>query len=168
MKLDPVFLLAPLPPEPRGKVMSTRRAFLLAGGMFAAGTAIGGACGYSLGAASAGADAPGGGDDWEPSDDAELEELRRLAVKAPMEELLQKGVLLVTLRSQHYRDDPILWRGVARIANALAHDPEIKSTPTFFSLIIQQIENGAPPTDMKLNELVPALRARRDEVKNQR
>jgi hypothetical protein len=153
MRLEPVYLVSPRPIPP---AMSSRRAFLLAGATFVAGSALGGACGYSL-AASAGKEAGGGDADLATSGDAELDELRRLAVKAPIEELVQRGVLFLNMRDTVYPKDEVLWRGVARLAQEIIARPD----PIDRSLVLvvaATIERGGPPKDLKLEDSLPRLR----------
>jgi len=125
MRIDPVFLVAP---KPAPKAVPTRRAFLMAGGAFAFGSMIGGACGYSLGVAQG---APveataekGGGEELGSSGDAQLDELRRLAVKAPIEEFVAKWNPWWGEFDFTYTSDPVLWKGLNRLAAWAIHQPE--------------------------------------------
>src|SRR5262245_48568230 len=106
MRLEPVFLVAPKPKPPS---IPTRRAFLFIGISFAAGSTIGTACGYTLGRASVSGD-PGAGGELPPSSgDADLDELRRLAIAAPIEELVERRNLFIMMRNRTYPDDRYLW-----------------------------------------------------------
>jgi hypothetical protein len=153
MRLEPVYLVSPRPKPP---AMPTRRAFLLAGTTFAVGSVLGGACGYSL-AASATKDTGTEDGDLAPSGDVELDELRRLAVKAPIEELVQRGVFFLNLRDTTYPQDGVLWRGVERLARQIIENPG----PIDRSLVLvvtATIERGQPPESLRLEESLPSLR----------
>ena len=172
MRVDPVFVLSPLPKPPS---MPTRRAFLLASGALAVGAAVGGACGYSsgfaAGSASAGSGAsPGGGGvapagepELPKSGDVELDELRRLAVKAPLDELFARAPLLLSSRVSTYPDDVILWRGVDRLSKEIIDNPSRRVVPGVIGIIITQIEGTARPADPALTDRVARLHARRAE-----
>ncbi len=161
MKLEPVYLVAPK----RVPSMPTRRAFLIAGGTFVLGGGLGGACGYAMGAgvpvdanakASDGG-APGDGE-LKPSGDVELDELRRLAVKAPIEELLERRQVFVELVRRSYRKDPVLWRGMHRLATALVRDSSIPQRRVFARVMAQVIEQADQGVASALVPLVPDLR----------
>lgn len=137
MRLDPVFLVAPKPTPPS---MPTRRAFLVAGATFSFGVAIGGACGYSVGAARAAAAAPAGEPELESSGDADLDELRRLAVKAPIEELIERRLTFLKCVSREYRRDPVLWTGVERLADAVESDASFPDRRLSARVIAQVME----------------------------
>ena len=153
MRLEPVFLVAPRPNPPS---MTTRRAFLLAGGTFAVGAAVGGACGYSIGA-KAEASAADGNQELAPSGDVELDELRRLAVKAPISELVSQGVQFAYRRDTSYRTDEVLWKGISRLAHAAVDSPETIERGLLL-VVIATIERGSPPSVLNLESLLPALR----------
>jgi hypothetical protein len=161
MRLDTaVFLVAPKPKPPS---MPTRRAFLLAGGTFAIGSVLGAACGYSAGverakAAPTDAAAPGVEEDLKPSGDVELDELRRLAVKAPIEELMARANLLVACVRAEYKHDAILWRGVERVADALIAGASVPGAPVFPRFVAQVIEVGDPSLTKNLRPKIQALR----------
>jgi len=174
MRLEPVYLVAP---EPAPQSMPTRRTFLLIGGAFLGGTVLGGAvlggaCGYTIGAVRSGdgergEEQPGAPDglEWEPSEDADLGELRRLAVKAPIEELMGKVVLFLNLRVDTYRQDLILWAGVRRIANEIIAQPDPKVHWTTIATVAGQIEKTTPPQGVSCDDLLPALRGKLAERK---
>lgn len=158
MRLDPVYVVAPKPAPPS---MPTRRAFLVAGSTFALGAAFGGACGYSLGVASASSDAPAAEPDLEPSGDADLDELRRLAVKAPIEELVEKRLVFLSCVAKEYRSDITLWMGVRRLASAVQAQPTFPDRNITARLIAQTIELADPKFRSENAELAKALRALR-------
>lgn len=154
MRLEPVYLVSPRPIPP---AMSSRRAFLLAGATFVAGSALGGACGYSL-AASAGKEAGGGDADLATSGDAELDELRRLAVKAPIEELVQRRLVFMNSISGDYRSDPTLWKGIERLCDHVLASPATADRKISARLLAQVIERA----DSKWRDL---LSARAEQMK---
>jgi hypothetical protein len=146
MRLEPVYLVSPRPKPP---AMPTRRAFLLAGTTFAVGSVLGGACGYSL-AASATKDTGTEDGDLAPSGDVELDELRRLAVKAPIEELVQRRMNFLNSISGDYRDDPILWKGIGRLCDQVLASPKAPDRTLNARLLAQVIERA----DAKWRELL--------------
>ena len=142
MRLEPVYLVAPKPKPPS---MPHRRAFLIAGGTFLAGIGLGGACGYAVGATRS--DTPGGADEpnleplLAPSGDSDLDELRRLAVKAPIEELMARSLLFLDLLSDTYRRDEALWHGAARICSELCSNsslPKRRVTALWLAQVIDR------------------------------
>jgi len=153
MRLDgAVFLL----PTPQQKVMPTRRAFVMAGCTFAAGIAVGGACGYSAGAATSAGSAGSG--ELPKSGDAELDELRRLAVKAPIEELMDNSRAFVELVGETYRNDRLLWQGVGRITDALLNGYQVPDRRLASIVVAQVIEAGNKEFTQSLAPKVRALR----------
>lgn len=172
MKLEPVYLVAPKE-EPR--TMPSRRAFLMTGIAFAAGAAAGGACGYSLGAAGAGPSASAESDardepgpDLEPTGDAQLDELRRFAVHAPLDELFAKGQQFLAAQFIDYRTDPVLWIGVSRLSNEIVTNPARRVDQRLIAVVIQNIRVLEPPEELGLAERIPALMSRRDEEKGRK
>lgn len=167
MKIDPVYLLAPLPEK---KGVPTRRAFLIASGTFLAGSVVGGACRYSLGAAGAGeaGKAPQVEPELAETGDVELDELRRLAVKAPLDELFEKAPYFLHMRVSTYKADEILWRGVDRLSREIVENPSHQADLGVILVLIAQIEGTARPDNPSLRERVPALRTRRDEARKRR
>ncbi len=170
MRLDTACFVAPKPKVPS---MPTRRAFLLAGGMFLSGSMIGVSCGYSAGYAAgksaaepkeaSAAKAPEF--DLSPSGDIELDELRRLAVKAPLDELFERGLLFLSSRVAPYKDDVILWHGVDRMSKEILDNPARRVEPSVGAVIIAQIEGTARPAEPSLRDRVPELRKRLAEAR---
>ncbi|MBL8753297.1 MAG: hypothetical protein JNK15_08360 [Planctomycetes bacterium] len=156
--------------KPKVPSMPTRRAFLIAGGMFVAGTALGGACGYSAGVA-AGNGEPGGAAEpnpapaaeikLEPSGDAELDALRRLAVQAPLDELFAKWTFFMDLRTAPYSQDVILWKGVERMTLEIVNNPDRRVDPMLIATLISTIGGTGHPDTPSLREHLPALRLRK-------
>lgn len=157
MRLDPVFVVAPPPTPPS---MPTRRAFLVAGATFACGAAIGGACGYSIGAASAAQAQPAdpATDELAPSGDLELDELRRLAVKAPIEELIEKRLVFLNCLFADYPRDAVLWRGAGRLCDAVLHSDVVPDRRVFSHALAQVIEKGDPKLTESLRPKIEELR----------
>ena len=159
MRLEPVYLVAPKPKPPS---MPHRRAFLIAGGTFLAGIGLGGACGYAVGASHS--EAPGGDEEpdlqelLQPSGDSDLDELRRLAVKAPIEELMAKRMDFLQHLYLTYPRDKVAWSGVARIAQATIDGYEIDNRRMFAVWLAQVIEKSHLDVQPPLLPLSPQLR----------
>ncbi|MBX3462272.1 MAG: hypothetical protein KF830_03805 [Planctomycetes bacterium] len=155
--MDPVFLVAPKPQPP---TLPTRRAFLLAGATFTLGAAVGGACGYSVGVTQASVGAGAEVDsDLTPTRDADLDELRRLAVKAPIQELIEKRLVFLNCLSKDYRNDEVLWRGVERLCRAVQTDASFPDRRISARLLAQVIELGDPPFSEVHSDAAKQLRA---------
>lgn len=160
MRLDPVFVVAPKPMPP---AMPTRRAFLVAGATFTFGAAFGGACGYSIGAAGVAAapdapkDAPAD-PDLAPTGDSDLDELRRLAVKAPIEELIEKRLLFVSCLFGDYPKDPVMWKGAGRLCDAVLSPQPVPDRRVFARALAQVIERGDATLAAPLHPRVAELR----------
>lgn len=167
MRLDPVFVIAPIPSVPS---MPTRRAFLFAGSTFAVGVTLGGACGYAVGVGSAPAADPAGGgvqggdpaqagnEELPKSGDAELDELRRLAVKAPIEELVENRLVFVNATFMDYPLDRLLWQGVERLADYLIKGGTVEGRAQFAKALAGVIEQADPVITARLRSRVPELR----------
>lgn len=137
MRLDgAVFVVAP---QKAASPAPTRRAFLLTGGAFVVGAGLGGACGYSLGVAGRGAAT----EEPTPSGDDQLDELRRLAIKAPLHELIDKRLEFVVGMTGRYQDDAILWRGIDRLVDAVLADPTFPDRRRSAGFIAQFIDRTA-------------------------
>ena len=157
MRLDPVYLVEPRPGHP---TMSTRRAFLLAGSTFAIGTSLGGACGFAAGVASTRSDpeSPGNHDNLEPSGDSLLDELRRLAVKAPIEELVQKRLDFVNLLYTTYPGDATAWQGIGRLAKHYIENAQAPDRHVFARWIAQVIERSPEDISKHYTDYIIPLR----------
>ena len=133
-------------PEPHGvHPFGRRRAFLVAGATFCAGLGLGGACGYAVGVGKGGEEEEGSGaGGTEPelasSGDALLDELRRLATKAPIEELIEKRFDFLHSLIDSYPTDKIAWTGVGRLAEAAIHTNQIPDRRLFARWLAQAIE----------------------------
>lgn len=141
MRLDPVYVLAPKPKPPS---IPTRRAFLFAGGTFLAGLSIGGACGYAAGVRSAGGSPAGEeGPKLPPSSgDAELDELRRLALVAPIEELVANWSYFLDEFALSYRNDTHLPEGVLRLAGFVESNVDYEQRKLLARVLIDTINRG--------------------------
>ena len=155
MKLDPVLLA----PQKLPASMPTRRAFLGMGLAFTAGGAIGAACGYSMGASAVPQPSgPPPEEELKPSGDADLDELRRLAVKAPIEELVEKNLLFFVMLDRTYRTDPVLWKGVARLCSEVLSNEHVKDRRIIAKQLVVGIEKIGAPPELHLDQHLPALR----------
>jgi len=156
MHLDPVYVVKPLP-APK---VASRRGFLALASSFAAGALIGGACGYSIGTSNApasGAAATGG--DLPSSGDVELDELRWLAVKAPIEKLVEKNALIIMRLYRDYPNELYLWQGIDRLCRTVLAGERPKDQFLIASQLVPLIERRHPPAALKLEKYLPALRA---------
>jgi hypothetical protein len=156
MRIDAVYVLGP---EPQPPSKPNRRAFLLAATAFIGGIGLGGACGYTLGAstsrASTGIDASSV---LPSSGDALLDDLRRLAVKAPIEELVQRRVDFVSLVGETYRRDEVLWQGVRRLVDHVVSNPEMDRRRIAARALVQLIEAAEAPFQAHLAPRLDELR----------
>jgi hypothetical protein len=101
----------------------------------------------------------------EPSTgDAMLDELRRLAVKAPIEELVQRGVFFGYQRDVVYPRDAVLWRGIERLAQHIEANPG-QVDRSVLLIVLATIERGNPPEVLQLDRLLPELRRQRSNRK---
>ena len=94
-----------------------------------------------------------------PSGDTELDELRRLAVKAPIEELIDRRPYFLSTQSLQYRHDQVLWKGVARLCDAVLQHNDYQNRRRAAMSLIQQIENGEPGLQTALGHYLKPLRA---------
>jgi hypothetical protein len=151
MRLDEaVFVLA----RPKAPSMPTRRAFVIAGCTFAAGMVVGGACGYSAGVA---ADGERAGETLPPTSDPDLHELRRLAVVAPIDELIAHRGVFISLISDTYRSDAILWRGIDRLCEAVLRGT-VQNRRLLALALCGVIERGEEPHASARHHQLEALR----------
>jgi hypothetical protein len=150
MRIDPVYLLSPRP-------MHTRRAFLFAvGGAFAGGVVVGGLGGFAIGNGRAAA---------APLPDAapplpgnqELEELRRLAVQAPIEELAGNWREFLERRDTAYAEDAVLLVGLVRLAEYLVSNPSAPNRRRVVQFLKPSIGTGRARSHARLQELLAEL-----------
>lgn len=118
----------------------TRRAFVIAGGTFVMGAALGGSYGYSLAATR---EASPMDSDEEPSGDEVLEELRRLA-KGPIRELIVRKIDFLYHLGKSYRRDEILWHGFDRLCAAALTDPDFPDRRLTARLLVQMVDYAEP------------------------
>ncbi|MFK7742304.1 MAG: hypothetical protein AB8H80_18465 [Planctomycetota bacterium] len=176
MRLEPVYLLGPKKKPPS---VPTRRAFMIAGSTFIAGLGLGGACGYAAGTSASGTSAAGGSEPspspttgsngstpaapavdeaLKPTGDAMLDDMRRLAVKAPIEELVEKRNDFIDVFQRSYSDDPVVWRGLVRLANAVIEDEQFTQRRFSARWIGQQMA-GDPQREKRYGSLMQELQA---------
>ena len=154
MRIEPIYLLAPKPKPPS---IPTRRAFLIAGGTFFAGIGLGGACGYAAGISGTGEGSGAQEKLPESSGNAELDELRRLAIKAPIEELAGKWSYFTDAFSLDYRKDDYLPRGIERLVAHVLQDEGMAQRVIVARVLAQTIELGEPSIQEQLGQHVPRL-----------
>jgi len=156
MRLEPIFLLAP---KPKPASVPTRRAFLIAGGTFFAGIGLGGACGYAAGSRVGGDSADASKELFEPSGDSQLDELRRIAVAAPLEELIEKRGAILHFIVVDYPRDKHLWVGIERLVKATLHGQSINERRSLALWLAKLIEGGNPELTTPLANYLTDLRA---------
>ena len=154
MRLEPVYLLAPKPKPPS---IPTRRAFLVAGGTLLAGLGVGAASGYAAAASAAGQDGEQATRYGDPSARI-LDELHRLAVDAPIDELVARWIYFVDSFGTNYREDPILPEGMARLCESVLTEPSLDGRALMALSLSQAIERAEPEAAARLDAFLPALR----------
>ena len=147
MRIEPIYLLAPKPKPPS---IPTRRAFLIAGGTFFAGIGLGGACGYAAGISGTGEGSGAQEKLPESSGNAELDELRRLAIKAPIEELAGKWLYFTDMYASTYRKDEHLGTGLERLANYVIANEAIEQRKLIARSLSQAIKKAEPQLQDRL------------------
>jgi hypothetical protein len=154
MRIEPIYLLAPKPKPPS---IPTRRAFLIAGGTFFAGIGLGGACGYAAGISGTG-EGSGAQDKLpESSGNAELDELRRLAIKAPIEELAGKWLYFTDMYASTYRKDEHLMTGIEKLVEYVLANPNANQRVAMARFLAQTVELGEPNLQERLGRRLPEL-----------
>lgn len=129
---------------------------MIAGSTFAVGSALGGACGYSLGASTAATPA----DDAQPSSgNVELDELRRLAVKAPIAELVEQRLFFTNTLTDRYREDEVLWRGVRRLGEEILNNSDFPDRRLYARYVAQLVDRGPKSMTRDLGSLREKLQA---------
>jgi hypothetical protein len=136
MKLDPVFLVHP---AARIEAPTSRRAFLIFTAVFAGGTAIGTACGFTVGGSRIGG----------PDQNEVLAWLRQLAAPTtPISSLMANSrMFLLQMQSQRV-DDPAIWLGVDRIVEETLHNEPTPERSLRAKLLVQFIGDSSNPTHL--------------------
>jgi hypothetical protein len=165
MRLDLACLVAPKPQVPS---IPTRRAFLFAGSTLVFGVSFGGACGYAIGVNSASSSA--GAKDAEldlaaglaPTGDADLDELRVWALKAPIEELESHILIVIEQLDSTYPSDAYLWYGIERLVDRLLKGEHAAWPPLSKEFLIQTIETidvaVMPKNALRLRARIPEMK----------
>ena len=176
MRIDAIYLVAPEPePDPKPPSMPTRRAFLMTAGALVLGAGGGGACGYSMGvaaeaarAADAAAAKPAAvdaaGEQVKSSGDAELDYWRGVA-QGPLDDLFEKALMFMHVRTTDYPQDAVLWLGVQRMVEEIAANPSRPVDPGLIGLFAVVIEGPAHPAEPSLGHYVRMLRERRSAMR---
>ena len=164
MRLDTACLVAPK----HQVATTTRRAFLIAGSTLAFGVSIGGACGYAMGVNSAGGGAVANEPKLDlaaghaPTGDADLDELRRLAIKSPIEELENHMPIFFEQLHSTYPSDVYLWHGMERLADRLLRGEHASWPRLAKQVMIQTIEAidvaVMPKNALRLRERIPEMK----------
>jgi hypothetical protein len=146
MRFDSAVFLAP---HPRASTTTTRRAFLLAGGSFILGASVGGACGYSAGVRTANIGAGAAREldlaaGLAATGDADLDELRRLAIQAPVDELAGAYLIFIEQLRRTYSNDDYLWHGMQRLAQGIVEGQHRSWNSQVKQTVIQMIEGIKP------------------------
>ena len=91
------------------------------------------------------------------SGDPDLDELRRIAVNAPVDELTRNRMLILGNVVFDYRSDEYLWRGMARLCDIVLADASLPDRRLFALGLAQAIQGGdqqyAAPLLGKADEL---------------
>lgn len=103
-----------------------------------------------------------------PSGDAEFEELRRLAVEAPLDELFEWAPNFLHERTARYTFDEVLWVGVDRLTREIIENPGRRVNYTIIGVLINQIEGTGRPAGPSLRDRIPLLRTRMQEERRRR
>lgn len=149
-----------LPPREVSEPSACRRQFLRAAGALIGSSVVGAGC-RTLGSPQQEPQAhlePIRTSPPPPTGNAELDELRRLAVIAPLPELVELHPLFLMLRDRHYRDDEVLWQGVGRLAMAAIGEERLPLRRQIAGLTAASIDHGDPPPALGLQGLLPPLR----------
>ena len=143
MKIDPIWLVQP---------RADRRAFLMAAGAFV----LGGAGGYGLRVLQEpGVPVPA---KPEKTGNPELDELRRLAVEAPIAELSAHWVSFLVRRDRTYHDDVPLLTGVRRLSAHCLGTVGVRDRSRMAGALLRSLGIGAALLDPELQALVPELK----------
>lgn len=95
----------------------------------------------------------------EPSGNAELDNLRRLALTASTEELSDQWIYFADVFATDYRTDPYLVTGIERLATQVIAYKDVERRHLRSRVLAQTIELGEAHLQQRLGHLVPKLRA---------
>lgn len=149
MEVEPVYVVVA---DARTNAPS-RRSFLAAGLAFACGGVLGSTSGFVAANWSSGA-AVGARDE-------ELERLRRLAVLAPVDELLDEGWTFLARLGCDYREDADLWHGFERLAARITEpgaDPRCRELAMFAREVLARSSATADATRGRWASLLAEVR----------
>lgn len=151
MKLEPVYVVAPLPEQAE----SSRRRWCLA----VAAAFLGAAGGVVVGFSAAGATRSESEDEGAPPD-PELLRLRRLVSEGTTEELLRESWNVLLSLSGQYADDEVLWRGLDRIVEANLLFPPTDKVREILRFAATMIERSRSEHALRRLDLLPTLKVR--------
>jgi hypothetical protein len=103
-----------------------------------------------------------------PSGNAELDYWRKLALSSPVDELIAQGIEFTRIRLASYQKDDILWSGIGRMTKEVVDNPARQVNEFVVLALLSSIEGAARPDSPSLREFVPALRKRREELRQKR
>jgi len=93
-----------------------------------------------------------------PSGDPQLDELRRLAVRAPLDELVSKRGVLTSFVLEAYRNDEFLWHGLERLTKATLRRHPMDDRRPFALWLAAYIEQSGHERAKHLLKYTPLLR----------
>jgi hypothetical protein len=132
---------------------SSRRSFLATGFAFAFGGAVGSTGGFAAARATAGP---------EPTErDADLVRLQRLAIEAPVEELVENGWEYLAKLGSDYREDETLWHGFERIAARVTEpssDARSRELALLAAAVLSRASDAATPARTRWMGLLREVR----------
>jgi hypothetical protein len=132
----------------------SRRSFLAAACAFACGGLVGSASGFAA-ASWASSDAAAG------VRDEELERLRRLALSAPVDELLDEGWTFLARLGCDYREDQDLWRGFERLAERVTEpsaDARCRELARFAREVLARADGSVEPVRSRWASMLEEVR----------
>jgi len=92
-----------------------------------------------------------------PSGNAELDELRRLAIAAPIEELVAHWLDFGDVFATSYRHDVYLPTGIERLVDHVIKTPEVDQRHMLARVLAQIIQLGEPSLQQRLGHRLPQL-----------
>ena len=94
----------------------------------------------------------------EKTGNPELDELRRLAVEAPIEELSAQWMSFLVRRDRTYHDDAPLLTGVRRLSEHCLGNADLRDRSRMAGALLRSLRIGAAALDSDLQALVPGLK----------